>query len=212
MSRPLLSTSNQPSNVYTTLSDVKNGLQIEDITDDTAIEAAILAASRMIDDYCQRSFYQEGTLAAPVTKYYTPVSPWYLEIDDLIQPTEIASRANQSGPFSTIWNLDNDVMYEPINNPQLGRPVTRLLAVRTYVWPYFFPQTVKITGVWGYSSIPYEVELACKIQASRLFIRKQSPFGIAGSVELGTVRLNSRLDPDVEILLKTFRRNFGLAY
>jgi hypothetical protein len=212
MSRPLLSTSSQPSNVYTNLTDVKNGLQIEDILDDTAIEAAILAASRMIDDYCQRSFYQEGTLANPVTKYYTPVNPWYLEIDDLIEPTEIASRANQSGPFNTFWNLDTDVMYEPVNNPENGRPVTRLLAVTRYVFPYFFPQTVKITGVWGYSSVPYEVELACKIQASRLFIRKQSPFGIAGSVELGTVRLNSRLDPDVEILLKTFRRNFGLAY
>jgi hypothetical protein len=212
MSRPLLSTSTQPTNVYTTLADVRNALQIEDSLDDNDIQAAILAASRMIDDYCQRGFYQEGTLAAPVVKYYTPVSPWYLEIDDLIQPTEIASRANQSGPFSTIWNLDNDVMYEPINNPEIGRPVTRLLAVRTYVFPYFFPQTVKITGVWGYSSIPYEVELACKIQASRLFIRKQSPFGIAGSVELGTVRLNSRLDPDVEMLLKTFRRNFGLAF
>jgi len=212
MSRPLLSTSTQPTNVYTTLADVRNALQIEDSLDDNDIQAAILAASRMIDDYCQRGFYQEGTLASPVTKYYTPVSPWYLEIDDLIQPTEIASRANQSGPFSTIWNLDNDVMYEPINNPEIGRPVTRLLAVRTYVFPYFFPQTVKITGVWGYSSIPYEVELACKIQAARLFVRKQSPFGIAGSVELGTVRLNSRLDPDVEMLLKTFRRNFGLAY
>jgi len=212
MSRPLLSTSTQPTNVYTTLADVRNALQIEDSLDDNDIQAAILAASRMIDDYCQRGFWQEGTLAAPVTKYYTPVSPWYLEIDDLIQPTEIASRANQSGPFSTIWNLDNDVMYEPINNPEIGRPVTRLLAVRTYVFPYFFPQTVKITGVWGYSSIPYEVELACKIQAARLFVRKQSPFGIAGSVELGTVRLNSRLDPDVEMLLKTFRRNFGLAY
>jgi hypothetical protein len=80
------------------------------------------------------------------------------------------------------------------------------------VFPYFFPQTVKVTGVWGWSSIPYEVELACKIQASRLFVRKQSPFGIAGSVELGTVRLSSRLDPDVEMLLKTYRRNFGLAY
>jgi hypothetical protein len=212
MSRPTLSVSSQPNNVYTNLTDVKNGLQIEDILDDTAIEAAILAASRMIDDYCQRSFYQEGTLANPVTKYYTPVNPWYLEIDDLIEPTEIASRANQSGPFSTIWNLDTDLMYEPVNNPEIGRPVTRLLAVQSYVFPYFFPQTVKITGVWGYSSVPYEVELACKIQASRLFIRKQSPFGIAGSVELGTVRLNSRLDPDVEILLKTFRRNFGLAY
>jgi hypothetical protein len=212
MSKPTLSASSQPTNVYTTLADVRNGLQIEDSNDDTDIQAAILSASRMIDDYCQRGFYQEGTLASPVTKYYTPVSPWYLEIDDLIEPTEIASRANQSGPFTQIWDLDTDVMYEPVNNPELGRPVTRLLAIQTYVWPYFFPQTVKITGVWGYKEIPYEVELACKIQASRLFIRKQSPFGIAGSVELGTVRLSSRLDPDVEMLLKTFRRNFGLAY
>ena len=212
MSKPTLSASSQPTNVYTTLADVRNGLQIEDSNDDTDIQAAILSASRMIDDYCQRGFYQEGTLASPVTKYYTPVSPWYLEIDDLIEPTEIASRANQSGPFTQIWDLDTDVMYEPVNNPELGRPVTRLLAIQTYVWPYFFPQTVKITGVWGFKEIPYKVELACKIQASRLFIRKQSPFGIAGSVELGTVRLNSRLDPDVEMLLKTFRRNFGLAY
>jgi hypothetical protein len=212
MSKPLLSTSTQPTNVYTTLADVRNALQIEDSLDDNDIQAAILAASRMIDDYCQRGFYQEGTLASPVVKYYTPVSPWYLEIDDLIQPTEVATRANQTGPFNTIWDLDTDLMYEPINNPEIGRPVTRLLAVTRYVFPYFFPQTVKITGVWGYSSIPYEVELACKIQASRLFIRKQSPFGIAGSVELGTVRLNSRLDPDVEMLLKTFRRNFGLAF
>jgi hypothetical protein len=212
MSKPTLATSSQPTNVYTTLADVRNGLQIEDSDDDTAIQAAIFAASRMIDDYCQRGFYQEGTLANPVVKYYTPVSPWYLEIDDLIEPTEIASRANQSGPFTQIWDLDTDVMYEPVNNPENGRPITRLLAIQTYVFPYFFPQTVKITGVWGFKEVPYEVELACKIQASRLFIRKQSPFGIAGSVELGTVRLNSRLDPDVEMLLKTFRRNFGLAY
>ena len=212
MSKPLLSTSIQPTNIYTTLQDVKTGLQIEDSNDDTDIQAAIISASRMIDDYCQRGFYQEGTLAAPVTKYYSPVNPWYLEIDDLIQPTEIRSRANQTGAFNTVWDLDTDLMYEPVNNPEIGRPVTRLLAIQTYVFPYFFPQTVKITGVWGYSSIPVEVQMACKIQAARLFVRKQSPFGIAGSVELGTVRLSSRLDPDVEMLLKTFRRNFGLAY
>ena len=212
MSRPTLAQSSQPNNVYTTLADVRNALQIEDSLDDNDIQAAILAASRMIDEYCQRSFYQEGTLAAPVIKYYTPVSPWYLEIDDLIEPTEVRSRANQSGPFTQVWNLDTDIMYEPVNNPEIGMPVTRLLAIQTYVFPYFFPQTVKITGVWGFKAIPYEVELACKIQAARLFVRKQSPFGIAGSVELGTVRLNSRLDPDVEMLLKTFRRNFGLAY
>ena len=36
-------------------------------------------------------------------------------------------------------------------------------------------------------------------------------FGIAGSTELGTVRLTSRLDADVEALLRPFRKNNGLA-
>ena len=204
----------QSSTVYTTLSDVKNGLQIEDILDDTAIEAAILTASRQIDEYCQRFFYQEGTEAAPSTRYYTALNPWSLEIDDVVTLTEVATDTGFDTPlqYDQVWNLSSDIMVEPVNNDKKGWPYTRLLAVGEYVWPYFFPQTCRIKGVFGFPEIPYEVELACKIQASRLFVRKQSPFGIAGSVELGTVRLNSRLDPDVEMLLKTFRRNQGLAY
>lgn len=205
----------QSSTVYCTLSDVKNALQIEDIMDDTAIQAAILAASRMIDDYCQRFFYKEGTVQSPATKYYTAYSPWYLETDDIVQITELACDPSFEQTYDQIWNVTNpplDIMYEPVNNPSRGWPWTRILAIGSYVFPYFFPQTVRIKGVFGFPEIPYEVKLACQIQAARLFVRKQSPFGIAGSVELGTVRLNSRLDPDVEMLLKTFRRNKGLAY
>lgn len=202
----------QSTTQYCTLADLKNSLQIEDSNDDTALQAAILTASRQIDEYCQRFFYQEGTVGSPVTKYYTAVSPWYLETDDIVQLTEIACDPSFDQTYDQIWNLSTDVMYEPVNNPSKGWPYTRILAIGSYVFPYFFPQTVKLEGVFGFSEVPYEVELACKIQASRLFVRKQSPFGIAGSVELGTVRLNSRLDPDVEMLLKTFRRNKGLAY
>jgi len=204
----------QSSTVYTTLADVRNGLQIEDSIDDTAIEAAILSASRQIDEYCQRFFYQEGTVGSPSTRYYTALNPWSLEIDDIVTLTEVATDTGFDTPlqYDQVWNLSSDIMVEPVNNDKKGWPYTRLLAVGEYVWPYFFPQTCRIKGVFGFPEIPYEVELACKIQASRLFVRKQSPFGIAGSVELGTVRLNSRLDPDVEMLLKTFRRNQGLAY
>jgi hypothetical protein len=205
----------QPTNVYTTLADVRNSLQIQDSIDDAEIEAAILAASRMIDDYCQRFFYQEGSLAFPATRYYTAVSPWYVETDDIVQITELACDPDFDQSYAQIWNTTTpplDVMYEPVNNPQKGWPYTRVLAIGSYVFPYFFPQTVRISGIFGFPEIPYEVQLACKLQAARLFVRKQSPFGIAGSVELGTVRLNSRLDPDVEMLLKTFRRNQGLAY
>ena len=205
----------QSSTVYTTLADVKNALQIEDTLDDTAIQAAILTASRQIDEYCQRFFYQEGTQASPATRYYTAYSPWYVETDDIVQITQLACDPDFDQSYSQVWNTTSaplDVMYEPVNNPNKGWPWTRILAIGSYVFPYFFPQTVRVQGIFGFPEVPYEVELACKIQASRLFVRKQSPFGIAGSVELGTVRLNSRLDPDVEMLLKTFRRNKGLAY
>ena len=205
----------QSSTVYTTLADVKNALQIEDTLDDVAIQAAILTASRQIDEYCQRFFYQEGTQASPATRYYTAYSPWYVETDDIVQITQLACDPDFDQSYSQVWNTTSaplDVMYEPVNNPNKGWPWTRILAIGSYVFPYFFPQTVRVQGIFGFPEVPYEVELACKIQASRLFVRKQSPFGIAGSVELGTVRLNSRLDPDVEMLLKTFRRNKGLAY
>lgn len=205
----------QSNTQYTTLADLKNALQIEDSNDDTALQAAILTASRQIDEYCQRFFYQEGSLLAPATKYYTAYSPWYLETDDIVQLTELACDPDFDQSYAQVWNITNpplDVMYEPVNNPSKGWPYTRILAIGSYVFPYFFPQTVRLRGVFGFPEVPYEVEMACKIQAARLFIRKQSPFGIAGSVELGTVRLNSRLDPDVEMLLKTFRRNKGLAY
>jgi len=204
----------QSSTVYTTLADVKNALQIEDALDDVAIQAAILTASRQIDEYCQRFFYREGTVASPSVRYYTALNPWNLETDDIVQITEVATDTGFDTPlqYGQVWDLSSDIMLEPVNNPKKGWPITRILAVGQYVWPYFFPQTCRISGIFGFPEIPYEVELACKIQASRLFVRKQSPFGIAGSVELGTVRLNSRLDPDVEMLLKTFRRNNGLAY
>lgn len=205
----------QSSTVYTTLADLKNALQIEDSNDDTALQAAILTASRQIDEYCQRFFYQEGTTGSPSVRYYTAYSPWYIETDDIVSVNQLATDPDFDQSYSTIWNTTTnpkDVMYEPVNNPKKGWPYTRILAIGSQVFPYFFPQTVKITGVFGFPEVPYEVELACKIQAARLFVRKQSPFGIAGSVELGTVRLNSRLDPDVEMLLKTFRRNKGLAY
>jgi hypothetical protein len=200
----------QSTTVYCTLADLKNSLQIEDSNDDTALQAAIVTASRQIDEYCQRFFYSISDV-----RYYTPVSPWYIETDDIVSITELACDPDFTQTYSQIWNTTTpplDVMYEPVNNPSKGWPYTKILAIGSYVFPYFFPQTVKITGTFGFSEVPYEVELACKIQAARLFVRKQSPFGIAGSVELGTVRLNSRLDPDVEMLLKTFRRNKGLAY
>lgn len=198
------------TNAYCTLSDLKTSLGIDDIQDDTSLEAAIMAASRMVDDYTGRFFYKDGTTGAPVTRYYTAQDWWTTNVDDIIYISEIATDDNFDQLYTTVW-ATSDYMVEPVNNPRRGWPWTRLLAIGAYIFPFNLPQSVRVKGVWGWSSVPQEVQMATKIQAARLFVRRQSPFGIAGSPDIGTVRLGSRLDPDVEVLLRPFRKVSWMA-
>lgn len=198
------------TNGYCTLAELKASLNITDNVDDTALEAAITAASRMIDDYTERFFYVNGSVGSPVTRYYTAVDPYTINIDDITTVSEVASDDNFDRTFGTVWST-TDYMVEPINNPIKGWPYSRVLAIGSYIFPYQLPQSVRIKGVWGFSAVPAEVNMAALIQSSRLFGRRQSPFGIAGSPDLGTIRLFSRLDADVEVLLRPFRKNGGLA-
>ena len=198
------------TNAYCTLAELKASLAITDSVDDTPLEAAITATSRMIDDYTGRFFYRNGTTQSPVARYYTPLDPWTMNMDDNYSITEVATDDNFNQTWDTVWST-SDYMLEPVNNPQRGWPVNRMLAIGRYVFPYYLPQSVRITGIWGWASTPAEVNMATLIQAARLFTRRQSPFGIAGSPDLGTVRLSAKLDADVETLLRPFKKNNGLA-
>lgn len=198
------------TNGYTTLNDVKAALNLEDSMDNAALEMAIATASRQIDDYCGRFFYKDGTPEAPATRYYTPTDYYIQPVDDFVSISEIATDDNFDRLYGTVWTAD-DSMFEPVNNPSRGWPMSRILAVGSYVFPWNLPQSVRVKGVFGWSTVPYEVKTAAKIQASRLFLRNQSPFGIAGNTDLGTVRLAAKLDADVEALLRPLRKNNGLA-
>jgi hypothetical protein len=198
------------TNGYTTLNDVKVALNLEDSIDNAAIELAIATASRMIDDYCGRFFYTDGTQGAPATRYYTPTDYYILPVDDFVSINEIATDDNFDRTYGSVWTAD-DSMFEPVNNPSRGWPMSRILAVGSYVFPWNLPQSVRVKGIFGWSAVPYEVKTAAKIQSSRLFLRNQSPFGIAGNTDMGTVRLAAKLDADVEALLRPLRKNNGLA-
>lgn len=198
------------TNGYTTLNDVKAALNLEDSMDNAALEVAIATASRQIDDYCGRFFYKDGTVGVPATRYYTPTDYYIQPTDDFVSISEIATDDNFDRTYGTVWTAD-DSMFEPVNNPSRGWPMSRILAVGSYVFPWNLPQSVRVKGIFGWSDVPYEVKTAAKIQASRLFLRNQSPFGIAGNTDLGTVRLAAKLDADVEALLRPLRKNNGLA-
>jgi hypothetical protein len=196
------------TNGYATLAEVKSSLRITDNLDDTLLETAIESASRMIDGYTARTFYNSGT----AVRNYAATDAINLIIDDAISISEVAS-TDEIGDTYTIWTA-NDYQLEPLNNRSDGlyMPYNGIRAVNTYTWPYVDQQALcRITGVWGWASVPVAIKQATVIQSSRLFKRLDSPLGIAGFGDMGAIRVNRYLDSDVEQLAMPYRimRNFG---
>jgi hypothetical protein len=193
---------------YATLTDVKNALRITDAMDDALLETAIESASRLIDGFTARSFYNAGT----AVRNYAATDAINLIIDDAITVTKVES-TDEIGDTYTEWTA-TDYQLEPVNSRADGLyyPFTGIRAINTYTWPVVdYQALVKITGTWGWASVPTAVKQACIIQSSRIFKRLDSPLGVAGFGDLGAIRVGRYLDPDVEQLLMPYRimRNFG---
>jgi hypothetical protein len=196
------------TNGYATLTDVKAALRIQDSLDDSLLETAIESASRLIDGFTARSFYNAGT----AVRNYAATDAINLIIDDAITVTKVES-TDEIGDTYTEWTA-TDYQLEPVNSRADGLyyPYTGIRAVNTYTWPVVdYQALVKVTGTWGWASVPTAVKQACIIQSSRIFKRLDSPLGVAGFGDLGAIRVGRYLDPDVEQLLMPYRimRNFG---
>jgi hypothetical protein len=196
------------TNGYATLLDVKAALRITDSIDDSLLETSIESASRMIDGYTARTFYNAGT----AVRNFAATDDLNLIIDDAISISEVAS-TDEIGDIYTVWKV-TDYQLEPVNSRSDGlyMPYTGIRAINDYAWPVVDQQALcRITGVWGWPAVPTAIKQATIIQASRLFKRLDSPLGVAGFGDLGAIRVGRYLDPDVEQLAMPFRimRNFG---
>lgn len=188
---------------YATLAQVKSALRITDSVDDSLLEMAIESASRAIDQYTNRNFYNAGT----AVRYYAPSNSLNVLIDDLISIVKLESMNDDEQVYDTTWASD-DYQLEPLNGITDGfeQPYTNIRAIGDYVYQTLEGEaTVKVTGVWGWSATPIQVTQATIIQASRIFKRLDSPLGII-SGELGSMRVGSRLDPDVAQLVDSLRK------
>jgi hypothetical protein len=196
------------TNGYATLLDVKAALRITDSIDDSLLETAIESASRMIDGFTARTFSNAGT----AVRSFAATDAINLIIDDAITVTKVES-TDEIGDAYTEWTA-TDYQLEPVNGRADGlySPYTGIRAVNTYTWPVVdYQALVKITGTWGWPTIPTAVKQATIIQASRLYKRLDSPLGVLGMGDLGQIRVSRYLDPDVEQLVMPYRimRNFG---
>lgn len=191
------------TNGYATLPEVRAALRITDSIDDALLEMAIESASRLIDSYANRSFYSAGS----AVRYFAADNDYVININDAVSITEIATQSTDDGPWDVIWGAD-DYQTEPLNgyvDGLGGWPITRVRAIGDYTFPYEDGEAlIRITGVWGWSAIPINIRQATIIQASRIFKRLDSPLGVISS-DIGMFRVGTRLDPDVAMLIDSYR-------
>lgn len=192
------------TNGYCTLADVKAALRITDTVDDALIENSINAASRMIDQYCNRYFY---STAAGEVRYFKAIDAFNCWIDDCQSISQLATAQANPITFNQIW-ASTDFQTIPANTYANGayQPITGLVAVYQYFFPTWQESTlVQVTGQWGWPSVPEPIKFATIIQASRLFKRLESPLGVAGVSDIGIIRVGSSVDGDVAQLCNPFR-------
>ena len=197
------------TNGYATLADVKGAFRITDNVDDTLLELSIESASREIDGWCERVFYNAGT----ATRIYIPTDSFYVDTDDLISVTTIKTSTTGES-FDNTWSDAGDYQLEPLNGVSgglTGHPTTRIRAVGNKIFPLWDPRninsheaTVQITGVFGWAAVPTAIKQACIILSMRQFKRYDTPLGITFD-ELGAMRVG-RVDPDIQNLLSPFKK------
>lgn len=191
------------TNGYATLNQLKSAMRIPvaDTTDDDLLETSIESASRQIDGHCQRRFYSTSA-----TRVFTPSDSYLCETDDIVSISELITSSDGDG-FDTTWQT-TDYQLEPLNGVAggLDTSYTQIRAVGDFLFPTYGQEaTVKITGVFGWTSVPTAIEQATIILAQRQFKRYDSPLGVAGFGDLGVIRV-SGVDPDVAKLIAPYRR------
>lgn len=177
---------------YVTLAQLKARLRVDDTADDDELERNITSASRAIDDHCNRQF----GLADTPTEYIATV--WgrdrcgrlLASIPDLM--TGVGLSVTVDGTMVDAA----DVVLTPRNAPLDGLPWTGVRVDASL-------GEVAVTARWGWTAVPVPVQEATLLQASRFNIRRDSPFGIAGSPDNGNeLRLLARVDADVAVALR----------
>ncbi len=184
-------------NGYVTLEELKDWVVLGDGLDDVKLERAITAASRAIDNYCSRQFWQFVG-----ARRFDACDRWWLNVGDLASITSLKTDDNGDGTFETTWAA-TDYQLLPLN-PAAGpeaEPYHQAHAVAGRTFP--LPSgangrqgLIEVTGTFGWAAVPEAVRQACLLIATRVVKRKDSPEGVSGFDEFGVIRISSRDDPD----------------
>lgn len=153
-----------PAGGYCTLADLRGfGLTVAQASDDVA-NAAILDASRVIDEYTQSQFYVSvetlviNDVRLPLV--CSPITPIQNLTAVLINGQALGANAYTLEPWGVRLYLPGVIDADGYPRKPYTSTYERSLGVR-------FGQSVSLTGSFGYATLPLTVTRACKILSAR---------------------------------------------
>lgn len=187
---------------YATEAIFRAAVRVEDTEDETAIQRALDAATEWIEGYTGRVF---GPLTASEARLFDPKDAWHLTVPDVATVSQVAVDTHQDGSFSTILSATQYQLYPlDIGQPGVNGQYRAIRMRPTAVNGFWEGRQVRVTGTWGYGSIPPSVEQCTILLANRYFRRPAAPFGVISAPESGEITRLPQNDPDVRTLLQQF--------
>ena len=194
--------------LYCTVEALKSSFKDSRTVDDLEYHAACFAASRSLEQYCQRTFYRTASQTRtlnPTGAYCLALPPFY----DLVSVTSLKTDASGSGSFGTTWTAADYQLLCDDDTPNINagpepKPYVKVKAIGGQTFPLITAalarsDRVEITGVWGWPGVPWAIKKAAEIVAAETFKLKDSPGMVAAGYE----------DFDVTMLGSDARRRFA---
>ncbi len=191
---------------------VRDALHIDvgDSEDAPRITAARIAASREVESFCGRRFWQDS---AVVTREFYPScsdsvdlleQPWTDPKVEISTLTGLVVKTDDgTGTFGTTLTINTDFILLPRNAAADSRPWSEIQLVNG---AYFSNLSggraaCQVTAKFGWATVPDEVEAATVLQAVVLFKSTDTPFGAASLGDGATVYQRAGLHPVAKQLL-----------
>lgn len=204
---------------YADLAELKAYLRIpaDDTVDDAELQDALDTATSLITVVCGRTFNVAG---GPVTVYRLPYRDsrsgrWRVPMPDLQDSTGLTVQLWDPATSDYTVTVDDPFLGPyptgtPVPWQELLLPADSAVVSSGYGYAESDADYVKLTGLFGWTEVPAAVRQACKIQAARIFKRRESPFGMVNTLDGSEqARLTRVLDPDVVTSLRGFILYWG---
>ena len=174
--------------------------------DDVDLQRALDAGKVWVDWFTGRVFGAEGTTTSPVAKTFAAAADCTVPLVDLQSTAPVVEVDTAGDRTYATTLLPAQYQLEPYGGPPFH-------TLRAWADPagdteavcFDAGQLVRVTGVWGATDargrIPANVAQANLLLGARWFKRREAPFAVLQSVELGAFERVPRVDDDVHSLL-----------